>query len=698
MKKLLILLFFFPLFVGAQNISVKSFKLLEKDLDAQTYFPKTDQNGDKCAIIKVQTTETGFQWEGDGLGIIATEYKTGEFWIYVPFGAQRLTIKHPKLGVLRNYQYTQKIQSGKVYEMVLTTARVTTIVEEYEIPTQWVVITSEPSGVNIYINEEHKGITPFQQELAEGTYNYRLQYPMYHEEAGRFELVASEGKKAMNMALKPNFGMISVSSKPESGATVLLDGKPTGKTTPCTLEQISSGQHTVSLQREWYQPITKQVTVNDAQTSEVAVEMQPNFANVKITAKNNAVIFIDGTRKATATWEGRLLAGFHTFEAKIEKYKDDKSKVEIVAGEEKSINLEPQPKLGKLKIISNPFDAIIKLNGKEYGKTPLTINDLLIGSYTLELSKIGFTTYSKTIEIKENETGEVKAELLKGMEVSFASTPIGAKVIIDGKEMGITPCKIGLEEGAYKVTYQKINYKSLEKSIRVDQYSRNFSEDLEGKIVKINISSTPSGAKVIIKKSALDVKNTSFNSQPGKNKLELGNTNTSFNFQAGTYILELDKQGFATYSEIVNFADRQGYKINLLPAQKRSKGAALLLSAVWPGAGQTYLNRGGAVWLSGVLVYGLGAASYSQRVKAVEAYNNYQAADDVTLRNQYVTEAETAYNTSQTLMYAAIGAWGVNMIWTMLVPSDSKRFKNVKPTANYNSQNGTLNYGLAIKW
>lgn len=116
-----------PLFGHTQNISVKSFDILENDLDARINFPLKDQNGDKCAIIKVVTTENGFAWEGDGLGIVAIKQKVSEYWIYVPYGVKHITIKHPKLGILRNYIYTSPIKEATVYEMKLVSVNVNTI-------------------------------------------------------------------------------------------------------------------------------------------------------------------------------------------------------------------------------------------------------------------------------------------------------------------------------------------------------------------------------------------------------------------------------------------------------------------------------------------------------------------------------------------------------------------------------------------
>ena len=144
------------------KISVKSFIKQENDLTARIDAIKKDQNGDVCAIIKVVTTQTGFTWDSDRLGIVDAIPKTGEYWIYVPYGAKRLTIQHPQLGILRDYAYPLPIEKATVYILELTSAKVTTVVEEEQIASQWLVINSVPSGADIYIDHKPANQTPYQ--------------------------------------------------------------------------------------------------------------------------------------------------------------------------------------------------------------------------------------------------------------------------------------------------------------------------------------------------------------------------------------------------------------------------------------------------------------------------------------------------------------------------------------------------------
>ena len=108
MKRLLTLTLLCVSFLtlAAQNMKVTGFRLLDKDLTANTRgTEKMDQNGEKCALIKIQTPERGFTFDGGALSIVAVEEHAGETWIYIPRRAQKLIVHHPNFGVLRDYFY-----------------------------------------------------------------------------------------------------------------------------------------------------------------------------------------------------------------------------------------------------------------------------------------------------------------------------------------------------------------------------------------------------------------------------------------------------------------------------------------------------------------------------------------------------------------------------------------------------------------
>ena len=142
--------------LSAQGISVTSFKPLPNDLTANLAGTQVkDQNGEVAALIKVVTTQTGFTFEGGMAGIVKTKQEVGEIWVYVPHGIQKITIKHPQLGVLRDYFFPCAIDAARTYEMVLASGEVRTVVTQ-DAGGSFLALTVEPKNASVYINGEKK--------------------------------------------------------------------------------------------------------------------------------------------------------------------------------------------------------------------------------------------------------------------------------------------------------------------------------------------------------------------------------------------------------------------------------------------------------------------------------------------------------------------------------------------------------------
>lgn len=602
------------------QIAVKSFRILPTDQTARVIAPLKDQNGEKCALIRIVTTENGFEFEAGMLGIMKTLKKTGEYWVYIPHGSKKITILHNHLGVLRNYVYPEAIQEAMVYEMVLTTGRVKTIIEEPEMLSQWVVITTDPEGADVYIDDIHRGQTPFQQEFKEGKHTYRISKELYHTEAGQFDLLSLEGKKRMDYELKPNygyarikafpedgaaieidgvsinketpykinriksgkhtvklthewyetneqdfeitdgettdvfldlspkfadvmitsipdaeiyiddklegqgtfssrlldgkykleikkpmyhgiseninikagepftrqyelkpaFGGISISTTPENGAEVLVDDVPTGKITPCTLDQISDGEHIITLRREWYEPRKIRVNIEEGMHQEITEELIPTYVETDISTTPEANIYIDGKKVGFGTYTGRVVTGIHTFEARKDKHHPDIQKTEVMLGKDYNISLTPMPKYGTLKIISDPFDAEILINGKESGTTPKTFHKLLVGEYNIEIRTSGYSPYTQKATIEENITEEVNATLRSTKKVTIISDPAGADIDIDYDYIGITPYTAELSFGEHVINLSLDDYEDFSKTYQITENTNEVNIKLSG--------------------------------------------------------------------------------------------------------------------------------------------------------------------------------------------------------------------------
>ena len=173
--------------LSAQGISVTSFKPLPNDLTANLAGTQVkDQNGEVAALIKVVTTQTGFTFEGGMAGIVKTKQEVGEIWVYVPHGIQRITIKHPQLGVLRDYYFPCAIDEARTYEMVLAAGEVRTVVTQ-DAGGSFLALTVEPKSASVYIDGELQPVDDngeLMVMLPYGEHQYRIEANGYMNEAG----------------------------------------------------------------------------------------------------------------------------------------------------------------------------------------------------------------------------------------------------------------------------------------------------------------------------------------------------------------------------------------------------------------------------------------------------------------------------------------------------------------------------------
>ena len=185
----ILLLLLCVLLAQAQNLAVQDFRLDEADVTANTHGTTViDQNGQKCALIKMITTQTGFTFDAGSLGIVKTEQKVGEVWIYVPEGVKRLTISHPQLGQLRDYDLGQMLRRARTYVLVLKTTLPQPAVPE----TQTLIVNYTPTTAMVLIDSKpFTGNGHIETQLPLGSHNYIIAADGYETIEGSFKLTAS---------------------------------------------------------------------------------------------------------------------------------------------------------------------------------------------------------------------------------------------------------------------------------------------------------------------------------------------------------------------------------------------------------------------------------------------------------------------------------------------------------------------------
>ena len=448
---------------GAQSgISVKSFMELSQDLDARVNFPVTDQNGQKCALVKVVTTESNFSFDNGQLGVTEVIHKPelSEWWVYLPVKTMKLKIMHPQLGHLKDseggyYYFPSPLKEATCYYMELTTAKVTVVVEEERKQTGFLILNSQPEGADVYLTEDgvenYAGQTPFQKKLTYGSYDYRLKKSLYHDEVG--VAVVDNTRVEQKIVLRPAFGSLRITSTP-SGAKVSLQNDLHSYTTPCTIDHIPSGQHQVSIVAPRYASFSRVVDIIDGQQTELDATLDARFATVTINSLPGATIKVNGQEKGRGSYSEEFAEGIYDIEVSLKSHRSVTRQIEVVAKQPQTLTIEPTPIYGMLDIMTNPMYANVTINGKSYGDTPLSIEKMLIGDYEVVLSKEGCATVTKRVTITENNLSTVKESLHQdGKQID--------KTDVLSQSTNRTPMPIDKSSGATSGNSDKARYKGI---------------------------------------------------------------------------------------------------------------------------------------------------------------------------------------------------------------------------------------------
>ena len=177
---LLCLLLGSTLHLSAQaDMQVADFHLDEADTTAIA--KKTavldSNNGKTCALIKVETTESGFSFDVGMLGIEKVETKSEihptEIWVYVPEGVKRISMSHPQLEPLQDYDLQQTLVSGKTYRLQLKTKELS---KAYGV----LSVTTSPPDATVCIDGKEVGKTPLLlKDVLVGTREVQVSLDVY---------------------------------------------------------------------------------------------------------------------------------------------------------------------------------------------------------------------------------------------------------------------------------------------------------------------------------------------------------------------------------------------------------------------------------------------------------------------------------------------------------------------------------------
>lgn len=427
MKKLLLLFLIFISFNVFGQIEVKegSFRKIDGFVMIDKY-EHTDMNDAPMALIKISTENINaeqrrkFTFKGNLATFFDVHFEPGEIYLYVSAAAATfIEIIHDDYGKTE-FTLPYDLCDFCGYEMVIVRKT-----GDYDEAPQinYLIISADIDNAAIYIDDNYVGDKEASRSFEVGTtHTWKIDCNLYHTESGEVTITSGDAVE-INKTLRPAYGFINVTSKPEDNAVVFINGERVGNT-PYKSDKMPSGTYKVRLMKEMYDPVEETYVIEDGMTTNADINMSANYVNVTLTTDADSDIYLDNEFKAKGKWTGRVSLGSHYAEARKMYHKTSVQKIELKKGDKGDIVLEsPQPINGHIDINSTPMKADIYIDGKHYGTTPKIISNILIGNHELRLEKEGCETLSRDIVVVEGEMLSLNEKLSHSSEKAISDKP-----------------------------------------------------------------------------------------------------------------------------------------------------------------------------------------------------------------------------------------------------------------------------------
>lgn len=455
-----------------QNIVIPSLQGKNYAVNSIFFFANTYP---KTGKISVSSNPSGASIYVDGIYIgnapVTTSIDTGNHYV---------------VGYLNGQSKSQMINvnSGQTANVFL----------QFSQQTATLNVNSNPSGADVYIDNQYKGQSPVSISLNPGTYTLKLQKAGYETYNEQFNLSTTLTKNINLTPMVKNYD-ISFSSNP-SGAKIYINNQYKG-TTPKSLT-LEEGNYTARLSMNGYEDYTENINLDRNISRNITLTpIQQNY-NLSVSSNpSGASIYLNNSYYGQTPMTVSLIEGNYNLQLQMNGYDNYTETINLNRNISRNITLTPIQQNYNLSISSNPSNASVYINNSYYGKTPMNIT-LMENNYSLEIEKSGYVNYTETINLNRDISRNITlTPETKNYNLNLKSNPNGASVYLNNTYYGVTPINLNLQEGNYDLLLQLNGYEDYSTTINLNRnITKTFT--LNEITAEINISVDPTGVKLYV--------------------------------------------------------------------------------------------------------------------------------------------------------------------------------------------------------
>ncbi|MEK9933610.1 MAG: SUMF1/EgtB/PvdO family nonheme iron enzyme [Luminiphilus sp.] len=267
---------------------------------------------------------------------------------------------------------------------------------------------------------------------------------------------------------------------------------------------VRPGEYVLKVSAEGYHPYEQNITVSDADTQQLEIQLAPLPGTVTLTTQPaGAVITVDEAVLGPSPLTDRVLeAGRYAVSASLARYQRWQGELEVIGrNQSQTLDIMMVPDWAQVTFITAPVSVTATVDGEVSDITERGV-EVLSGERSLTLSAPGFMPATIPLTIVAGVDQDLGSITLTPADATLTlnSTPAGAGVSVDGTFAGLTPMVLPLSPGEnHTISLSKAGYRGARLSLSLSRgETAERAVTLQPELGEVRFAIEPAEAEIVV--------------------------------------------------------------------------------------------------------------------------------------------------------------------------------------------------------
>ena len=267
---------------------------------------------------------------------------------------------------------------------------------------------------------------------------------------------------------------------------------------------VRPGQYVLKVAAEGYHPYEQNITVSDADTQQLEIQLAPLPGTVTLTTQPaGAVITVDEAVLGPSPLTDRVLeAGRYAVSASLARYQRWQGELDVIGrNQSQTLDIMMVPDWAQVTFTTTPVSVTATVDGEVSEITERGV-EVLSGERSLTLSAPGFMPATIPLNIVAGVDQDLGTITLTPADATLTlnSTPAGAGVSVDGTFAGLTPMVLPLSPGEnHTISLSKAGYRGARLSLSLSRGEMaERAVTLQPELGEVRFAIEPAEAEIVV--------------------------------------------------------------------------------------------------------------------------------------------------------------------------------------------------------